>query len=1088
VSRRAWALCALLAEVVALSASCLAADGDAVLAQAREHWAANRYQEAADAYRELRDEHPDHEFVRSGNAQFWLWACLGNAGRKADEIREIEAFLRDYPDHRSCGYALYFLGAARSELGDAKGAEEAWKQLLERYPNDAMAPHARAALGEAMPAAVRDPTRELGSDYLTYAIGAGEWLKAIAEPVDGGLAWPEYGGQKAHPVSFYSGAAGVCLFFLNLRELTGKDEYTDLARQAAAFLSSRASPANGGLVWEDEEERDDGSVVRSSSPGLYTGATGIGYVFLSLYRTLGDTAYLQTARGAADGLVASAIEGHWGEDTDIISGAAGVALFLLEMHRETGDSPYLDCARAIAEWLITQGEVNGAGTRWRAAASLPRYYTGFSHGTAGIAYSLARIYEATGERRFLEAAERGARWLEENAVPAAGELKWFHYAPGRVDKHQTGWCHGPAGTCRLFLTLHGMTGKPEYLDIAKRGAAWLMSTAMPAGGDPAFWGLSMCCGATGIADFVLDLYFATGDDRYLEYAGAVAGHLMREAKPDGNGFKWTNYDRPDEHGIVYYGTGHMIGAAGVGTLFLKLHAVLSNRQDLLITFADKPGAPTSEPPAAEGHYVVLTNVPEDDPYFEAAARLATLRQGTIVRFDPDRPLSLRRTLSALQPRYVALVLRPESIDANLQRRMVALSTRMDDDPFGDFAFGFITGPTPEDAVGLVERAAEVERTGLPKRMVSASVTTGDTSRVIEAVDSPLAAAQGYEGESIYWACREDDPNVLDFVPGALKRLEGNGVVGLFGCGDPEGIWLFHDERNFDDSKHWDFDPSKVGQDPAGEMPRITAEMLRGLDLGSAVVWSGTCHSAVLRRAFVEGDIVSTFGRVDRVTEYTVPADRGLALAILAARPSAFLAPIGPNHGYACLPEMYRALSTGMPLGDVMRTRYNEIILAAAGRLDGQLYEPGGPELTEDPMRGGGLNRTLLGDPAYRPFPAAETNYLRTTVERTAEGLIARCEVVDTSSGMFWDMFGDDRANPERVYTAIALPEGTTSVKDVQAVATSPDGQEVSLAGCLWAIEAIDGKRLLHMQANAPRGALQAEGTVVEFAVACKAGR
>jgi len=1073
-------LVVLLCTIAALARVGLAQDADALLAKARDHWAAGRYQEAGDAYKQLRDDCPDHEFVRSGGAQFWLWACLDNAGRTDDAIREIDAFLRDYPDHPSCGYALYFLGAAHAKLGDTAKAEEAWRRLLESYPDDPMAARARAALEGSGPTRP-DPTRDLGTDFLDYAAGAAEWLKANATPDGGGLAWPEYGGQTAHPVSFYGGAAGVCLFFLNMHAVTGKQEYADLARQAAAFLTSRAVKRDGGLAWQDEEERDDGAIERSTSPGLYSGAAGIGYVFLCLHRLLGDSEYLEQARGAAEELLASAKDGHWDESTDIISGAAGIIPFLLEMNRETGDAKYLDCARSAAEWLLSQGEEDGDGTKWRTAASLERYYTGFSHGTAGVAYALARVYQATSDRRFLEAAERGARWLRSVATEEGGGMKWFHYAPNHLDSFWTGWCHGPAGTCRLFVMLHEMTGEPEYLEAARQGMAWVMSVADPKKEDAEFWGRSMCCGATGIADFALDLYLATGDDAYLEYAGGVARRLMREAKADGTGFRWTNSDTPDERGKVYYGTGHMIGAAGTGTLFLKLHAVLNNAEGRVTPFADKPAA-AERADLPKSSHVVLTDLPDDDPYSEAARKLVDYRHGTIVRFEADRLLALRRKLHALQPRYVALVLRPESIDANLQRRMIALATRMDADPFPDFAFGFITGATPEDAIGMVDRTIAAERSGLPKRLVTTSVISEGSCGVYDGADDSLAARLGYDGERVYWACRESDPGVRDFARENMNRLEHSGIVGFYGCGDPEGIWLFSDQRNRDDSKHWDFDPAKVGQDPGGEMPRVTADMLRGLDLGGAVVWSGTCHSGVLRRAFVESDIVSTFGRVSHVTEYDVPADRSLGLAILSDGPSAFLAPIGPNHGYACLPEMYRALSAGLPLGDVMRSRYCEVVLACGGKLDGQLYVPGAPELTEDAMRGGGLNRALFGDPAYHPFPSTDTDYLATTVDPSRDGLLVKCRVVDESAGMFWDMFGDDRANPERLYTVVELPEQLVAVGDVTATATAADGTAVPVSGCRWAIEEIDGKRLVHLQANAARGALQHNGVVVEFTV------
>ncbi len=348
----------------------------------------------------------------------------------------------------------------------------------------------------------------------------------------------------------------------------------------------------------------------------------------------------------------------------------------------------------------------------------------------------------------------------------------------------------------------------------------------------------------------------------------------------------------------------------------------------------------------------------------------------------------------------------------------------------------------------------------------------------------LAKDLGYEERRIYWAGVENDPDVLDFVRKHIKEIEGAGVVHLGGCGDPEGIWLFSDGRNRDRAKHWPFDPAKVGHDPKGEMPRILARSFRGLNLGSAVVWSGTCHSGVLRRAFVEGDIVSTFGTVDSVTEYNIPKGKSLALAILSAGPAAYMAPIGANHGYACGPERYRAMATGMPLGDVMRTRYNEIILAAGGKLDIYLLEPGSPPPPENAMRGGGVNRTLFGDPLFCPFEKAGRDWLSVESRLLKDwgGFRVACKVTDTRSFMFWDMFGDDRINAERIYTTAVLPEDFGAVGRVTAAARDPAGSVIETAPPRWAVEKIDGRTVIHLQVNAPREALKNVDTSLEFMV------
>jgi len=168
----------------------------------------------------------------------------------------------------------------------------------------------------------------------------------------------------------------------------------------------------------------------------------------------------------------------------------------------------------------------------------------------------------------------------------------------------------------------------------------------------------------------------------------------------------------------------------------------------------------------------------------------------------------------------------------------------------------------------------------------------------------------------------------------------------------------------------------------------------------------------------------------------------------------------------------------------MRSRYNEIILDAGGKLDIALYEPGAPFPAENPMRGGGANRTLYGDPLFKPFSESGKDYLRKTTAPLPDrkGIRVTCEVVDEASFQFWDMFGDDRNNPERIYTTVVLPPGLPTIGEVSASAKSPDGRKVAVTACKWAIEKMGGKKIAHLQVNAPRGILTRKGTTVEFAV------
>ena len=116
----------------------------------------------------------------------------------------------------------------------------------------------------------------------------------------------------------------------------------------------------------------------------------------------------------------------------------------------------------------------------------------------------------------------------------------------------------------------------------------------------------------------------------------------------------------------------------------------------------------SSPPSAATDYVVVDLCGPNDPYHKAAERLAELRRGVIFAADPDNLDPLLVLLRKQPPRNVAFVVRPDQFDENLARSVLLMATQVDDDPFVDFSYGFITGDSPESAISLVEQAQVAE--------------------------------------------------------------------------------------------------------------------------------------------------------------------------------------------------------------------------------------------------------------------------------------------------------------------------------------------------------------------------------------------
>jgi lantibiotic modifying enzyme len=278
---------------------------------------------------------------------------------------------------------------------------------------------------------------------------------------------------------------------------------------------------------------------------------------------------------------------HWDAQVDVISGAAGTALFLLELGQASGQPRFVDAARAAGRWLCDEADREPSLKDpeqqlpiWRFAFGLGgvMHMPNFSHGTAGVAYALARIGQATGDEELAAAARGGATWLLEHAVPDGDGLKWCANEKG-PPSYMGGWCHGPPGTGRLFLLLHAQTGDQRWLDAALAGARWVMAyqaqgETQAQGGKAPYYPPSFCCGVAGVVDFFCDLYRVTKDEQFAAFARKAGGYLVDVAIADGDGRKWRNGAQAPGGPVASKSTDCnvdlMIGASGEALALLRL--------------------------------------------------------------------------------------------------------------------------------------------------------------------------------------------------------------------------------------------------------------------------------------------------------------------------------------------------------------------------------------------------------------------------------------------------------------------------------------------------------------------------------------
>ncbi|MBB3109651.1 type 2 lantibiotic biosynthesis protein LanM [Paenibacillus phyllosphaerae] len=302
----------------------------------------------------------------------------------------------------------------------------------------------------------------------------------------------------------YSGNAGIALFLAAAASVTG-----DQASERLVHQLTEATCA--GLL-----DRPQSGIATELGIGGGAGLGSIVYSFVLISRFLQDASYLAKAERIADLITDSAIE----EDTryDLVYGSSGALLALLALHHATRNPVHLERAIRCGERLLEQRVPSHLGFRaWNhAAIPLPEGYllTGLSHGSSGIAYALCRLYRATADASYLEAALEAFDY-EDHTYSEAWE-NWPDYratASGDEPNYRANsWCHGATGIGMARLAalqmniLTDRTGLERAL-TRSMGSEWSGAC-------------HLCCGHYGRIDFLLSASEALQDEE-------LSAHMLK---------------------------------------------------------------------------------------------------------------------------------------------------------------------------------------------------------------------------------------------------------------------------------------------------------------------------------------------------------------------------------------------------------------------------------------------------------------------------------------------------------------------------------------------------------------------------------
>lgn len=353
------------------------------------------------------------------------------------------------PSHVSPEEAL---GLAR-EIADAlcaaaedHGGGLCWKRRFEWIEGTEYSPDlyaGAAGIGLFLAALARTTGEER---YADAARGAARWL-----------AGPTWGRGRAQH-GFLSGEAGVAFFFLRLAELLDAPGYVTAADMRLRRLRGAAS------LTIDLMYGTAGTILGLLAMHAVTGDSE----FLAEALVLGDQLVGKALRSEASGgcyweIASPAPGGPVIPHLGLLHGAAGVGLALAYLGCVTGDEHYGDTARGAAELLLARARrssidvfVNG-GEEERELLTWPGHLEDTAaglqahcHGAGGIGQFFLWLDALVPSQRYRNAAE------------SAG----YAVAAQCATETRAGICHGVSGTGHFMLDCYQRLGGSRWLAFA----------------------------------------------------------------------------------------------------------------------------------------------------------------------------------------------------------------------------------------------------------------------------------------------------------------------------------------------------------------------------------------------------------------------------------------------------------------------------------------------------------------------------------------------------------------------------------------------------------------------------------------------
>jgi len=422
--------------------------------------------------------------------------------------------------------------------------------------------------------------------------------------------------------------------------------------------------------------------------------------------------------------------------------------------------------------------------------------------------------------------------------------------------------------------------------------------------------------------------------------------------------------------------------------------------------------------------VLLTNIKKSDPFWKVVEFVQKQGVKETVTFNGGKLEPAFKKLARIKPGYVVVVLKPDTLDVNFHFDLLEQASRLDKEPFVDFAFGYITGANAEEALAFAKGIVDAKKKKISKHILE----FGPSSR-----PGPTSGKNAHGWAKGFKIQKLNHENDAKDIPAKIKKIKGFGILSAWGHGMPDGVAHGLKGKDLRES---------------------------GLDLFPTLYFSGPCYCGVPSGWYKW----ENGGMKKAVT----PPDESFLLALIKARSVGIFAGLDPDRGETNSHEREYVLYTGDPLGCAAKSTYDDAVVAyRKPEFELPHYEIGRGKPHKgiaDTMISGGACRALCGDPTFQPFKKAGEEPFVVKTKWLKKGLKVTWEGTSKVKG-YWSCVDVYRAKgtwTHRISFRFTIPiDKAMKIRDFKTISITKDGKDLPYEYPTAAIELWGGEARIH---------------------------